>query len=88
METASRAEEGCLDYTFSIELSDPAVIRITDKWATVEALKAHFNTPHMAEFQARSCGSCPAPSRADPGRNHSTRKGMLAWAALPDSSRT
>ncbi len=58
MEAASRDEDGCLDYTFSVELGDPAVIRITEKWKTLEDLKAHFNTPHMAEFQA-AMGSRP-----------------------------
>jgi quinol monooxygenase YgiN len=52
METASRAEPGCLDYTFSVELNDSAVIRITEKWDTLESLQAHFQTPHMAQFQA------------------------------------
>ena len=52
MEAASRAEEGCLDYTFSVELNDTAVLRITEKWVTLDDLKAHFATPHMAEFQA------------------------------------
>lgn len=52
MEKASREEDGCIDYTFSIELNDSAVIRINEKWETVEALQAHFDTPHMAEFQA------------------------------------
>ncbi len=61
METASRAEEGCLDYTFSIELSDPTVIRITEKWDNLESLQAHFNTPHMAEFQA-AMGANPPES--------------------------
>lgn len=51
MEVASREEPGCEDYTFSVELNDPTVIRITEKWQTVEALQAHFTTPHMAEFQ-------------------------------------
>jgi len=51
METASRAEPGCDDYTFSIELNDPNTLRITEKWHSVEALKAHFATPHMAAFQ-------------------------------------
>lgn len=51
METASREEEGCVDYTFSAEVSDPSVLRITEKWHDVEALKAHMATPHMAEFQ-------------------------------------
>ena len=40
METASRAEDGCHDYTFSVELSDPNVIRITERWATMAALEA------------------------------------------------
>lgn len=52
METASRAEAGCEDYTFSVELSNPAVMRITERWADAEVLKAHFLTPHMAAFQA------------------------------------
>ena len=51
METASRAEAGCDDYTFSIKLNDPNTLRITEKWHSVEALKAHFATPHMAAFQ-------------------------------------
>ena len=50
-ETASRAEDGCDDYTFSVELNDPNVIRITEKWRDMAALAAHFVSPHMAEFQ-------------------------------------
>ncbi|MCB1842801.1 MAG: antibiotic biosynthesis monooxygenase [Halioglobus sp.] len=60
MEVASRAEDGCLDYTFSVELSDPQMLRITEKWASLDALKAHFATPHMAEFQARMGAHPPA----------------------------
>ncbi len=42
MEAASRAEQGCLDYTFSVELNRPHVVRITEKWQSLEALKEHF----------------------------------------------
>lgn len=52
MEQASQAESGCLDYTFSVELNNPDVLRITEKWETADALKAHFATPHMTSFQA------------------------------------
>ena len=52
MEVASQAEEGCDDYTFSVELNNPNKLRITEKWASAEALAAHFKTPHMATFQA------------------------------------
>ena len=51
MEQASQAEEGCQDYTFSVELNDPTVMRITELWDDMAALEAHFQTPHMAEFQ-------------------------------------
>ncbi len=50
METASRAEAGCHDYTFAVELSDPNNLRITECWEDEAALKAHFATPHMAAF--------------------------------------
>ena len=60
-EEASRAEAGCEDYTFSVELSDPTVIRITEKWQSLEALQAHFGLPHMAEFQS-AMGANPPKS--------------------------
>ncbi|MFK8050085.1 MAG: putative quinol monooxygenase [Halioglobus sp.] len=52
MEVASREEEGCEDYTFSVEVSNPSIIRITERWTTLDALKAHFQVEHMAAFQA------------------------------------
>jgi quinol monooxygenase YgiN len=60
METASRAEAGCDDYTFSVELNDPDTLRITEKWHSVEALRAHFATAHMAEFQKIMGAYAPA----------------------------
>ncbi len=59
METASRAEPGCVDYTFSVELNNPNVMRITEKWTTLEDLQAHFTMPHMAEFQAAMAAHPP-----------------------------
>jgi quinol monooxygenase YgiN len=52
MEQASRAEAGCLAYVFAAAVSDPNTLHITEEWRDVEALKAHFQTPHMATFQA------------------------------------
>ena len=59
MEEKSRAEAGCHDYTFSIELNNPDVIRITEKWESMEALSAHFQEPHMADFQAAMAAHPP-----------------------------
>ena len=59
MEAASRAEPGCHDYTFSVELNDPSVLRITEKWDDMAALGAHFGMPHMADFQAAMAANPP-----------------------------
>ena len=50
METASRAEPGCEDYTFCQEVSDPNRLRINELWKSMDDLQAHFATPHMAKF--------------------------------------
>jgi len=60
MEVASREESGCSDYTFSVELNNPTRLRITEKWLSLEALKAHMATPHMAEFQSAMGAHPPA----------------------------
>ncbi len=52
METHSRREAGCNDYTFSVETSNPNVIRVTEQWENMAALAAHFAEPHMAVFPA------------------------------------
>ena len=59
MEQASRAEDGCYDYTFSVELNNPNVLRITELWEDAAALQAHFATPHMAAFQAAMAANPP-----------------------------
>lgn len=59
MEAASRAEDGCHDYTFSVEVNDPSVLRITEKWVSMESLQAHFKTPHMGEFQQAMAATPP-----------------------------
>ncbi len=59
MENKSRAEDGCYDYTFSVELNNPDVLRITEKWESMEALAAHFAMPHMADFQAAMAANPP-----------------------------
>ena len=59
MEAASRAEASCHDYTFSVELNNPNVMRITERWESMADLEAHFATPHMAEFQAALAANPP-----------------------------
>lgn len=50
METATRNEAGCLKYAFSVDIADPGMIRVTERWESMDAIKAHMASPHMAEF--------------------------------------
>jgi len=52
MEEETRKEAGCHDYTFSIEINDPTVVRIFERWESMGALEGHFASPHMAAFGA------------------------------------
>lgn len=51
MVAASRAEDGCLDYTFAQDLTDPDTLIIYERWSDQQALAAHGKSAHMAEFQ-------------------------------------
>ena len=59
IQSATMNEEGCEDYTFSIEMANQGAVRISERWASKEALAAHFATPHMAEFQAAMAANPP-----------------------------
>ncbi len=52
MMIATRAEEGCEAYTFSADLEDPGRLHLFERWESPDALAAHFDSPHMARFQA------------------------------------
>lgn len=50
MVRASRAEDGCLDYSFARDLADPRTLVVFERWRDEAALAAHGTSPHMAEF--------------------------------------
>ena len=52
MIAASRAEAGCLQYSYSEDLLDAGLIHVTERWESREALTAHLATPHIAEWRA------------------------------------
>ena len=51
MITASRAEEGCLEYNYAQDILDQGALRVVELWKDEDALRFHFATPHMAAFQ-------------------------------------
>lgn len=51
MVAASRAEAGCIAYSYAQDLADPGTIHVVEKWRDRAALAEHFTTPHMAEWR-------------------------------------
>lgn len=50
--TASRAEDGCLEYAYGADVLDPGLIRVSEVWRDRAALEAHAKTPHMDAWRA------------------------------------
>ena len=60
---AVRAEDGCIEYGAAVD-ADPALalqtkwgpdtFLVVEKWASMEALKAHAAAPHMAAYGAKA----------------------------------
>lgn len=53
---ASRAEPGCIDYAYAIDMLDPGLVRVAERWESRDALKAHFASPHMAHWRSVIAG--------------------------------
>ncbi len=62
---AVKAEDGCIEYgaatdadglgSFQTKLGDDSFV-VVEKWASVDALKAHAAAPHMAAYAAKTKG--------------------------------
>ena len=52
MLNATRAEDGCLDYSYAEDVGEPGLIRVFEVWRDQAALDAHFTTPHLAAWRA------------------------------------
>jgi quinol monooxygenase YgiN len=50
MSKATKAEAGCVDYTFYTDLENPNRFFIFEVWETQAALDKHFQTEHMRVF--------------------------------------
>ncbi len=48
---ASKAEGGCIDYTYAIDVLDPCIMRVLERWKSWDALEAHFREPHMDRWR-------------------------------------
>jgi quinol monooxygenase YgiN len=53
---ATRAEAGCIAYSYAEDALEPGLIHIVERWRDQAALDAHLAAPHMAAFSATIAG--------------------------------
>lgn len=56
LETATRAEDGNIQYGFWLSHSEPGTFMVVEEWADDDALNAHMASDHMAAFLTAAGG--------------------------------
>ncbi|MBA3811827.1 MAG: antibiotic biosynthesis monooxygenase [Caulobacteraceae bacterium] len=51
MRQTKATDPGCLEYAYAVDLAEPDLLRVIERWADQAALDAHFASPHMAMFR-------------------------------------
>ena len=46
----TRTEPGCVDYRFSVDVTDPNRINLVEQWEDEDAMNTHVATAELAEF--------------------------------------
>jgi quinol monooxygenase YgiN len=49
---ASRAEAGCLEYSYAEDVLDRGLIHVKERWTNRGALGEHFKSGHIADWRA------------------------------------
>ena len=62
---AVQQEEGCEEYCFALDATDPDLIRVAERWASAEALAAHGQTDHQKAFGRALRAHAPSAMSVD-----------------------
>lgn len=49
---ATRAEDGCEHYAYAVDISDPNLLHVSERWRDDSAIERHMASPHMGAFMA------------------------------------
>lgn len=49
---ASRAEDGCFEYSYAEDVLGPGLIRVTERWRDRSCLEQHFASAHIAQWRS------------------------------------
>ena len=52
MITASRDEDGCVEYTYAEDVLDAGLVHVKERWRDQAALDRHFASDHIAVWRA------------------------------------
>lgn len=52
MVEGSRAEDGCLAYSYAEDVLEPGLIHVKELWQEQSSLDRHFQSPHLADWRA------------------------------------
>jgi len=52
MVKASRAETGCLEYSYAEDVLDPGLIHVNERWTDQAALDENFQSAHIAAWRS------------------------------------
>ena len=70
MIAASRAEAGCLGYSYAEDVLEPGLVHVIEAWRDEDCLSAHFASDHLARWRT-ACAALGAfdrnLSRYEPG---------------------
>ena len=53
---ASRVEDGCVTYSYGVDVAEPGLIRVFEVWRDQAAIDAHFAAPHFAAWREANPG--------------------------------
>lgn len=53
MIAASRAEDGCLDYSYALDVLDQGLVHVVERWRDQASLDAHLTTAHLTQWRAQ-----------------------------------
>lgn len=52
MIAASRAEEGCMEYSYAEDVLEPGLIHVKELWESHEALLRHLHSDHLRAWRS------------------------------------
>lgn len=67
---ATRAEDGCHIYAYAVDLADPNLLHVCERWRDQAAVDAHMAAPHMGQLMQALGGAKIESMRIDAYEAH------------------